>query len=80
MNTCQIVTKVVSGEDALSFLKTYEKERILIVCDTFLNKNGTIKLVTDQIAPSNQTVVFDRLVPDSTLDVVADGVKEAVQL
>ena len=44
MNTCQIVTKVVSGEDALSFLKTYEKERILIVCDTFLNKNGTIRL------------------------------------
>ena len=80
MNTCQIVTKVISGEDALSFLKTYEHERILIVCDTFLNKNGTIKLVTDQIAPSNQTVVFDRLVPDPTLDVVADGVKEAIQL
>ncbi len=80
MNTCQIVTKVISGEDALSFLKNYEKERILIVCDTFLNQNGTIKLVTDQIALSNQTVVFDRLVPDPTLDVVAEGVKEAVQL
>ncbi len=80
MNECQIVTKVISGEDALSFLKTYENERILIICDTFLNQNGTIQLVMEQLSATNKAVIFDRLVPDPTLDVVADGVKEAVKL
>ncbi len=80
MAICQIVTKVISGDTALEAFKDYHQERILIICDKFLNDNGTIQLITRHIDSSNQVVVFDGTVPDPPLEVIAEGVKAAAAL
>jgi 1-propanol dehydrogenase len=80
MAICQIVTKVISGENSLATLQTYRNERVLIVCDKFLNDNGTIELVTNNLDSSNTVTVFDGTVPDPTLGVIAKGVEAAITL
>lgn len=80
ISTCQLVTKVISGDTALEWFKTYHNERILIICDKFLNDNGTIELITRNIDDSNTLVIFDGTVPDPPLEVIAEGVKAAAKL
>ena len=80
LSTCQIVTKVISGDSALSAFAAYHNERILIICDKFLNDNGTINLITKHIDDSNTLVIFDGTVPDPPLEVIAKGVEVAAKL
>ena len=80
ISTCQIVTKVISGDSALAAFKEYHNERILIICDKFLNDNGTINLITKHIDDSNTLVIFDGTVPDPPLEVIAQGVEVAAKL
>ena len=80
ITTCQIVTKVISGDTALAAFQAYHNEPILIICDKFLNDNGTINLITKHIDDSNTVVIFDGIVPDPPLEVIAEGVKAAAKL
>lgn len=80
ISTCQIVTKVISGDSALAAFAEYHNERILIICDKFLNDNGTIHLITKHIDDSNTVVIFDGTVPDPPLEVIAKGVEAAAKL
>jgi 1-propanol dehydrogenase len=80
MAICQIVTKVITGENSLAMLRDYHDERVLIVCDAFLKDNGCIKLVTNQLDASNRVTVFSDTRPDPTLDVIAQGVTAAAGL
>ena len=80
ITTCQIVTKVISGDTALEAFQAYHNERILIICDKFLNDNGTINLITKHIDDSNTVVIFDGTVPDPPLEVIAEGLKAAAKL
>jgi len=77
MAECQIVTKVVTGIHSLTMLRTYRKERILIICDRFLRDKGTIARVTEELDPSNTVSLFADTVPDPTLEVIASGVTMA---
>jgi 1-propanol dehydrogenase len=80
MAICQIVTKVITGENSLATLQQYHDQRILIVCDPFLKENGSVDLVTSQLHPSNTVTVFADTQPDPTLEVIASGVAAAAVL
>lgn len=78
MDICQIATKVISGNQALSAFQVYRSERIFILCDGFLTQSGAIDLLTRQIAPTNEVQVFDDVVPDPNLSGVAQALAAAV--
>lgn len=78
MDICQIATKVISGEQALSAFQVYRTERIFILCDGFLTRSGAIDFLTRQIAPTNQVQIFDDVVPDPHLHGVAKALAAAV--
>ncbi|MUP47806.1 alcohol dehydrogenase [Veillonellaceae bacterium M2-8] len=80
MVTCQILTKVISGSDSLMSLQVYRQERILIVCDDFLKKNGMVDFVLHQLEQSNKVVIFSGVQPDPSLSIVAKVLVEILRL
>ncbi|WP_301859730.1 1-propanol dehydrogenase PduQ [uncultured Megasphaera sp.] len=79
MDVCQILTKVISGENALSSLQEYQHERVMIICDTFLKETGTIDLVTRNLQDANTVLVYDDIKPDPSLEIIGAGVRAAVE-
>ncbi len=79
MYISQIATKIVSGDQALEFLRNYENEKIFVVCDAFLSKGGMLDLIMPYIQDRNDVMVFDDITPDPTLDVIAGGVLAAAK-
>lgn len=61
-------------------LQVYRQERILIVCDDFLKKNGMVDFVTHQLEPSNKVVIFSGVQPDPSLSIVAKVLVEILRL
>ena len=67
-------TRIFFGEGALERLRRVEDRRVLIVTDRFMVKIGAI----DRVAPyltRCEVSVFDGVVPDPPIEVVAAGVK-----
>ena len=70
MHICQIKTKVVSGENALEILEAYRDERVMIICDKFLEKNKTLAQVTKPLLAHNQVIVFTDILQEPTLNLI----------
>lgn len=62
------------GPDALSALEALDGKRVLLVTDAFLVKSGLADKVTARLR-GGAVEVFDRVVPDPPLDLVAEGVR-----
>ena len=62
------------GGDALSALSELAGKRVLVVTDAFLVRSGLLDRVTAHL-PSCTVQVFDRVEPDPSLQLVAQGVK-----
>lgn len=65
-------TTVVSGAGAVSALSGFGAERVLLVTDPFFAENGTAARVA-AAAKAKEMAVFDRVVPDPTVELAAEG-------
>jgi 1-propanol dehydrogenase len=66
-------TRIHGGQEALKYLQTIKNKRIMVVCDKFLSENGTVKYITNALASGNSIELFDKAIPDPTIEVVGSG-------
>ena len=66
------VTKIISGPGAISALGELGAKRVLVVTDPFFMENGTARQVA-RAAGSQDTEFFDRVVPDPSVELAAEG-------
>lgn len=71
--TVFIKTKIYSGNDSLQHLEKITNQSILIVCDQFLVKNESVCRILKRLDNSNKVQIFDDVVPDPPISVVAKG-------
>lgn len=65
-------TKIYFGEGALGVLSEYHVKRILLVTDPFFVKSGTVADLKAYV-PEAEVRVFDKVVPDPSLALAAEG-------
>lgn len=73
MSNVYMKTRIHQGQQAGAYLRGLKNKRILIVCDKFLSENGTVKYLTDILGSSNVVELFDKAIPDPTIQVVGSG-------
>ncbi len=73
MEKLEMITQIYHGQHALEALEELENARVLIVTDAFLAGSGALDRVTERLKKC-QVSVFDRVVPDPPLEMVAAGV------
>ena len=66
-------TRIFFGEGALERLRRVEGRRVLIVTDRFMVQVGAVEKVVSYLSRCEVTV-FDGVVPDPPIEVVAAGV------
>ena len=74
METFCLKPTIYFGADALGALEQLAGKRVLVVTDGFLAKSGLLDRLTARLKGCT-VEVFDRVVPDPPLDVVAQGVR-----
>lgn len=74
MKEFTINTVICFGKGSLKKLSELKNKNILIVCDKFINSSGMVDRVKEFINECNVTV-FDEIVPDPTVKIVALGVQ-----
>lgn len=74
MKKFSISTEVCFGEGALDRLHGIEGKRVLIVCDSFIRKSGVTDMIGQRLSRCS-VQVFDQVVPDPPISVVAAGLK-----
>ncbi len=72
-------TRIISGEGALSCLGTLGIRRLLLVTDPFFMQNGTAAQIA-KLTGAQQTEFFDRVKPDPSVELAAEGTALARQL
>ena len=77
MNTFELKTKVVFGQEALKYLQTLSQKKIFIVTDPFMVKSGMIDSITRYLSEGAYQV-FSDIVPDPPMELVVKGVEEVV--
>ena len=65
-------TIILSGAGAVCGLEEWKAKRVFLVTDPFFAKNGTAQRVA-AAAKAEQTEIFDRVHPDPTVELVAEG-------
>ena len=65
-------TKICSVTTALEVLRTYTAQRILVVTDPYFAESGKAREIGD-LVPGAQVTIFDRVVPDPTAALAAEG-------
>ena len=73
MQSFSLRPRIVFGRDALTALDVWKGKRAMVVTDRFFTQSGLVKRVTDRLTEGMYTV-FDRVTPDPTLQLVAEGV------
>ncbi|ALS01016.1 alcohol dehydrogenase [Enterococcus silesiacus] len=77
----KMATKIVTGVDALSSIQTLSLERVLIICDPFMEQNGTAEKMMQLLQEKNvRCHIFSEIIPDPTIDVVTKGLVAAMDL
>ena len=74
MDTFTIKPKLHFGPDALGALKELAGRRVLVVTDSFLASSGLLDRVSTHL-PGSPVTVFDQVVPDPSVELVAHGVQ-----
>ena len=72
-------TRIFFGEGALERLRRVEDRRVFIVTDRFMVQIGAIERVISYLTRC-EVSVFDGVVPDPPIEVVAAGVKAFEEL
>ncbi len=72
METFFLKPRIRFGTDALSALDCWKGKRALVVTDGFFVTSRLIERVTGRLSPE-QVTVFDRVEPDPSLQLVAEG-------
>ena len=65
-------TKIIAGAGAVSTLSGMGIKRLFLVTDPYFAKNGVADRVA-QLAGAEETEVFDRVIPDPTVELAAEG-------
>ena len=78
VDTFEITTKVVFGQDALDYIKNFQDEKVFIVTDPFMVKSGMINKITAYLG-SNQYEIFSDIVPDPPMELVVKGVEAVTE-
>lgn len=74
MKRFNIGTTIYFGEGSLEKLKELDNKKILIVCDKFIGTSDILKKVLDKLEKC-EVLVFDEIIPDPTIKIVAKGVQ-----
>ena len=72
MEQFECKTKIISGPGAVSALAGLGAKRLFLVTDPYFAKNGTAARIA-QIAGAEETEIFDRVVPDPSVELAAEG-------
>lgn len=72
MGIFECKTKIVSGKDALAFLKELQIRRLLMVADPYFVQNGTAQRIAEKSGAEN-IQIFDKVQPDPTVLLAAEG-------
>ena len=80
MYNFQVKTKIIHGENSLSYLEKLKRKNIWIICDPFLVDSPNMKKLLDVLDATNQVDVFSDVVPDPPIEKVAIGVLEAKKI
>ena len=65
-------TKIIAGAGAVSALETMKPRRLLLVTDPFFTENGTAQRIA-RISRAEATEIFDKVQPDPTVELAAEG-------
>lgn len=74
MKHFNIETSIYFGEGSLEKLKELDNKKILIICDKFIGTSEILKKVQSNLEKCD-VAVFDDIIPDPTIKVVAKGVQ-----
>ena len=77
MTEFRLHTRIVLGDDALSALAALAGSRVLIVTDAFMATTRLMEQVKEHLGGA-EVRVFDRVTPDPSVELVAEGVREFV--
>lgn len=76
----KMATKIVTGIEALSTINSLSLKSALIVCDPFMDKNGTADRIKQILEENNVCCrIFSEIIPDPTIDVVTKGLMAAIK-
>ncbi len=65
-------TRIISGVNALDYLKTRRACRVLVVTDSYFSETGKA-LAIGSLVPGAEVKVFDEVIPDPPADLAAKG-------
>ena len=68
-------TKLYTGPNALSALKNYTADRVMVVTDPYFSQNGTAKKIASMV-PGAKALIFDRVTPDPSARLAAEATAE----
>ena len=72
MEQFHCATKLLSGAGAVAALSDMQIKRLLLVSDPYFVQNGTAQRIAT-VAKAEKTEIFDRITPDPTVELVAEG-------
>lgn len=74
MKQFNIETSICFGEGSLEKLNSLENKKILIICDKFISSSEILTKITSKLEKCT-IAIFDEIIPDPTIKVVAKGVQ-----
>lgn len=75
MKEFSISTKIYFGAGSLDKLSEISQNKVLVVCDKFIETSGIVKKITEKLEGA-EVFIFSDIVPDPTIEVIAKGVKK----
>lgn len=72
MEQFHCATKILSGPGSVAALESLQVGRLLLVTDPYFRENGTAQRIA-AIANAEKTEIFDRITPDPSVELVAEG-------
>jgi 1-propanol dehydrogenase len=72
MQNFSCTTQIISGPGAVSAIKEFHPERLLVVTDPFFFQNGTAQRIA-QGAHASATEYFHKVAPDPSVELAAEG-------
>ncbi|MCP8857428.1 1-propanol dehydrogenase PduQ [Latilactobacillus fuchuensis] len=76
MSDFHVGTQIYSGQTALDQLDTIMNQRIMLVCDPFLNGSDELKKITAHFNTNNTTEIFADVKPNPPLTNIQSGVAQ----
>lgn len=65
-------TRIVTGPDALDFLRTFRADQVLVVTDSFFSESGKAMEIGQRV-PGAKVEIFDQVSPDPPAELAAIG-------